>query len=83
MTARRRFAKVAQQVEQAAESAKEAAKEAGRDLDDTVRHTADGITDEIEQATGQPIENKWMRIMFWLIVAGIVAAFAYLLSLAF
>lgn len=73
MTARRRFAKVAQQVEQAAESAKEAAKEAGRDLDDTVRHTADGITDEIERATGQPIENKWMRIALW--VGGVAAVF--------
>lgn len=80
MTANRRFKKVVEQVEQAADAAKEKAKEAGRDLDDTVRHTADGITDEIERATGQPIENKWMRIAFWFFLALTILGLILLLS---
>jgi len=62
----RRFQKVVEQVEQAADAAKEKAKEAGRNLDDVVRSTADGITADVERATGKPVEKKWMRIALWI-----------------
>jgi hypothetical protein len=37
-------------------------KDAGRDAERAVRHTADGITEEIEERTGKPMNRDYMRL---------------------
>lgn len=78
MTARKRFAKVAEQIEQAAKNAadeaKESVRDAGRQLDDTVRQAVDPIGEQIDEKVGMPAGTTRgpVRYIAWGLVAAVV-----------
>jgi CHASE3 domain sensor protein len=82
MTAKKRFAKVAAEVElaasKAAEKAEEAARDAGRKLDDTVRQAVDPIGEQIDAKVGMPTGTfkAPVRFIAWAVVAAVVLILA-------
>jgi hypothetical protein len=55
-------------LEEAGKAAEDRVKDAGRDAERAVRHAADGITDEIEERTGRPLNRDYMRLALVLAV---------------
>lgn len=80
MTARKRFAKVAADVELAASKAAEKAsvRDAGRKLDDTVRQAVDPIGEQIDKRVGMPAGTTRgpVRFIAWALVAVVVLILA-------
>jgi CHASE3 domain sensor protein len=77
-TAKKRFAKVAADVElaasKAAEKAEDAARDAGRKLDDTVRQAVDPIGEQIDAKVGMPAGTTRgpVRLIAWALVAALL-----------